>query len=565
MGGLLLDSKNRLVQDAATLQGDRLARVRRARAALSPRDPRGRRGRDPVPQPPVRRPRAVARGRRDDEAVRRRGARDRHRGEGPRRGRARARRVVPRARAARTLTDGDARRRRGRGRRHRGPRDRAEAPRARIPTLSVLVLEKEKEVAAHQTGHNSGVIHSGLYYKPGSEKAKTCVEGRRLLVDFCRKHGVPHERCGKLVVATSERELPALDELERARRANGLAGVRALAPAEFRKIEPHAAGIARAPRPGDGHRRLPRGVRGRSRELIACAGGSVRTSTRVTTLSSTDAAVRLVAGRGRNRGGPRRQLRRPPVRPRRAARRRATRASRSSRSAASTTDSCPRAPDSCKHLIYPVPDPRFPFLGVHFTRRIERRRRGRAERGAGARARGLQQDVVRRAGRVGVRSRIRASGAWPCGTWAWASGRSHRSFSKRAFVKALQRLVPDLREEDLEDGRIAGSGRRRCALTGASRTTSGSSTHGRVVHVLNAPSPAATASLAIGERIAARVLAMRRAEGGRGILDSSWRAATSRPRSTTSTTGPTSGISTRRSSRTRSPATSASRARTSAS
>ncbi|HEX5855647.1 MAG TPA: FAD-dependent oxidoreductase, partial [Thermoanaerobaculia bacterium] len=113
----------------------------------------------------------------------------------------------------------------------------------RAPGLSVVILEKEKEVAAHQTGHNSGVIHSGLYYKPGSEKAKTCVEGRRLLVEFCRRHDIPHDICGKLVVATSESELPALASLERRAGENGLMGVRTLAPAEFRRVEPHAAGI----------------------------------------------------------------------------------------------------------------------------------------------------------------------------------------------------------------------------------------------------------------------------------------------------------------------------------
>ena len=113
----------------------------------------------------------------------------------------------------------------------------------RAPGLSVVVLEKEDGIAAHQTGHNSGVIHSGLSYRPGSEKAKTCVEGRRLLIEFCESHGISHEICGKLVVAASESELPALAELERRAGANGLEGVRNLGPAEFRKVEPHVAGV----------------------------------------------------------------------------------------------------------------------------------------------------------------------------------------------------------------------------------------------------------------------------------------------------------------------------------
>src|SRR5664280_261928 len=165
--------------------------------------------------------------------------RDRHRGEGPPRDRPRARRVVPRARAPRTLTMASRVQVAITGGGIVGLATGLKLL-ERAPGLVVVVLEKESRIAAHQTGHNSGVIHSGLYYKPGSEKAKTCVEGRRLLVEFCEKHGVPYEICGKLVVATSESELPALAELERRAGENGLTGVRTLMPAEFRKIEPHA-------------------------------------------------------------------------------------------------------------------------------------------------------------------------------------------------------------------------------------------------------------------------------------------------------------------------------------
>src|SRR5271169_4564470 len=144
----------------------------------------------------------------------------------------------------------------------------------RAPGLSVVVLEKENRVAAHQTGHNSGVIHSGLYYKPGSEKAKTCVEGRRLLVEFCEKHSVPHEICGKLVVATSETGRAALADLERRAGENGLTGVRTLAPGEFRKIEPHAAGIRALHVPATGIVDYV-AVSGKFVEMIAMAGGRV--------------------------------------------------------------------------------------------------------------------------------------------------------------------------------------------------------------------------------------------------------------------------------------------------
>jgi L-2-hydroxyglutarate oxidase len=376
----------------------------------------------------------------------------------------------------------------------------------RVPGLSVVVLEKESRIAAHQTGHNSGVIHSGLYYKPGSEKAKTCVEGRRLLVDFCEKHGVPYEICGKLVVATSESELPALVELERRAGENRLTGVRTLAPAEFRKIEPNAAGIRALHVPATGIVDY-RAVAGKFAEMIAGAGGRVFTGMRVTALSSSESAVRIVAGGEEieaelavNCGGLQSDrlarldgadpgLRIVPFR-------------------GDYHRLVPSRAGLVKHLIYPVPDPRFPFLGVHFTRMI----------GGGAEAGPNAVPALAREGYT--RTSFDLRDAWETftypGFWRLALrhmgmglGEIHRAFSKRAFVKALQRLMPDLRAEDLETG---GSGVRAQALLPDGRLEDDFriATHGRVLHVLNAPSPAATASLAIGERIAARVLAMRR-------------------------------------------------------
>jgi L-2-hydroxyglutarate oxidase len=376
----------------------------------------------------------------------------------------------------------------------------------RMPGLSVLVLEKEKEVAAHQTGHNSGVIHSGLSYKPGSEKAKTCVEGRLLLVDFCRRHGIPHELCGKLVVATSASELPALAELERRAGENGLEGVRALAPSEFRKIEPHAAGLRALHVPATGIVDY-RTVSQKLASVIGSAGGSVRTEARVTALTSTDSAVRLVAGgeeieaglavncgglqsdRLAKLDGARSDMRIVPFR-------------------GDYHRLVPARAGLVKNLIYPVADPRFPFLGVHFTRRI----------GGGVEAGPNAVPALAREGYS--RTSFDLRDAWDSftypGFWRMATrhmemglGEIYRSFSKSAFLKALQRLIPDLRAEDLEEG---GCGVRAQALRrdGSLEDDFVLVPHGRIVHVLNAPSPAATASLAIGGRIAEAVAAMRK-------------------------------------------------------
>ncbi len=376
----------------------------------------------------------------------------------------------------------------------------------RAPGLSVVVLEKEREVASHQTGHNSGVIHSGLYYKPGSEKAKTCMEGRRLLVEFCLRHDIPHEICGKLVVATSESELPGLTSLERRAGENGLTGVRMLAPAEFRKIEPHAAGLRALHVPDTGIVDY-RAVSAKFAEVIASAGGRVKTEARVTALSSPYAAVRIVAGGEEieadvavNCGG---------LQSDRLAR--LDGAFPGMRIVPFRGDYhrlVPARAGLVKHLIYPVPDARFPFLGVHFTRMI----------GGGAEAGPNAVPALAREGYTKTSFDFRD--AWETftypGFWRLATrhmgmglGEIHRAFSKRAFVKALRRLMPDLRGEDLEEG---GSGVRAQALLPDGRLEDDFRivTHGRVLHVLNAPSPAATASLAIGDRIAARVLAMRR-------------------------------------------------------
>ncbi len=364
---------------------------------------------------------------------------------------------------------------------------------------SVAVLEAENRLASHQSGHNSGVIHSGLYYKPGSLKATLCREGARALYRFCAEEGIAHERCGKLVVATQAEDLPRLDELERRGQANGLAGVRRLGPEEMREIEPHAAGIAALHVPGTGIADYQGVARGYARRIEA-RGGTVRTGARVAgvrrdgsglvveTPAGAVAASLLVncAGLQSDRvarlcGAPV-DVRIVPFR-------------------GEYYDLVPERRSLVRGLIYPVPDPRFPFLGVHLTRRVD----GSVEAGPNA---------VLALKREGYRWRdvsLRDSAAtlsWP-GFWRlaarypWiAAYEVRRSLSKRIFARDLQALVPEIRPADLAR---AGSGVRAQALD----AKGGLVDDFRIVrsegaiHVLNAPSPGATASISIGERIAA--------------------------------------------------------------
>jgi L-2-hydroxyglutarate oxidase LhgO len=373
------------------------------------------------------------------------------------------------------------------------------------PRLSVVLLEKEGEAGAHQTGHNSGVIHSGLYYKPGSEKAKTCVEGGRLLLEFCRAHGVPYEICGKLVVATSDEELPRLDELARRGRENNVAGIREMEPAEFRKIEPEAAGIRALHVPPTGITDYGLVARTMAAQLSK-KGADVRFRAKVTKLSSAGPEVRITAG-GED-----------------LAARHAVCCSGLQADRVARLDGvdagvkivpfrgeyyklAPGKEGLVKGLLYPVPDPRFPFLGVHFTRLV----------GGGAEAGPNAVPALKREGYAKTSFNLFDAldeAAYP-GVWklaakygGMAAGELYRSFWKPAFVTALQRLMPAIRSEDLVPG---GAGVRAQALRrdGTLEDDFVLAPHGRIVHVLNAPSPAATASLAIGGRIAEAVAAMR--------------------------------------------------------
>ena len=368
----------------------------------------------------------------------------------------------------------------------------------RRPGRKVVVLEAESALAQHQTGHNSGVIHSGLYYKPGSLKARNCTLGREALYRFCAEQGVACERCGKLVVAVLESELPALDELERRGRANGLEGMLRLKGPALQDYEPHVAGLEALWVPQTGIVDFP-GVTAAYARLTVEAGGEVRTGARVVGVRREGSGLVVETASG-------------PVRGRHLINCAGLQSDRVARLCGFDPglqiipfrgeyyELVPGQHHLVRNLIYPVPDPRFPFLGVHFTRMVK----GGIEAGPNAVL------AFRREGYHKLDFSLRDSvdmatfpGFWSMAGkfWRTAAGEFHRSFSKDAFVTALQRLLPDLQAGHLVPG---GAGVRAQAVTreGALvddfRILEGE----RMIHVLNAPSPAATASLSIGQGIA---------------------------------------------------------------
>ncbi|MCC7390364.1 MAG: L-2-hydroxyglutarate oxidase [Phycisphaerales bacterium] len=377
------------------------------------------------------------------------------------------------------------------------------------PGARVVVLEKERTLAAHQTGRNSGVIHSGIYYKPGSLKATNCRRGKAMLEGFCREHTVPFDICGKVIVATCEDDLPALERILERGRANGVACER-IGPERLRELEPHAAGIAAIRVPEAGIIDYGAVCEALAR-CITHAGGEVHTGARVTAIDARPGAcsdarhatctVESTLGEHRARlvincAG-----------------------LHSDRVAALSTDGAqplparivpfrgeyyelaPAARRLCNNLIYPVPDPRFPFLGVHFTRMLA----GGVECGPNA---------VLALAREGytwadiepddLADTLGYPGFWRmiAQHWRMGLGEMHRSLVKGAFVRALQRLVPAIRAEDLSP---APAGVRAQALAPDGRLVDDFliRRRGPVIDVLNAPSPAATSALAIGERVAA--------------------------------------------------------------
>ena len=373
----------------------------------------------------------------------------------------------------------------------------------RFPKLRLLLLEKEDRVARHQSGHNSGVIHSGVYYKPGSMKARLCVSGAAAMVEFCREHGVAHEVCGKVIVATLPDELPRLEELRRRGEANGLVGLRMIGPEELREIEPHATGLQALVVPSTGITDYAR-VCEKYAELIAGNGGTVLTSVAATGIRRMPGEIVVESSKGAfsagamiNCGG--------------------LFSDRISRMAGDDPgvmivpfrgeyyDLIPERATLVRSLIYPVPDPQFPFLGVHFTRRIT----GTVDAGPNA-VLALAREGYRHSD-INVRdlaSSLAFPGFWRMARRNWRNGfdEFRRSFSKPLFVRALQRLVPEIGESDLVPG---GAGVRAQALKadGALVDDFQFVPSGKVLHVLNVPSPAATASLAIGKAIVATAAA----------------------------------------------------------
>ena len=366
------------------------------------------------------------------------------------------------------------------------------------PRLRLLLLEKEDRIATHQTGHNSGVIHSGIYYKPGSLKARTCVDGARRMKQFCDTHGIKWEGCGKVIVATDEAELPRLQTIYEREQANGLAGLKMLSAEELRELEPNCRAVRAIHVPETGIVDYVQ-VAGKMAELIQQRGGRILTGAGVHAIRRQGADLVLETAQGPietrflvNCGG------------------------LHSDRVAGLTGVTPEVRiipfrgeyymiraerrSIVRGLIYPVPDPEFPFLGVHFTRTIH----GDVEAGPNAvlafAREGYTLGTVRRADLAGT---LGYAGFWHMARKYWRVGayEMYRSASKAAFVRSLQKLVPDIQAGDLEPG---GAGVRAQAVApdGSLVDDFKISVTPGAVHVVNAPSPAATASLAIGRHVA---------------------------------------------------------------
>lgn len=378
------------------------------------------------------------------------------------------------------------------------------------PGLRVVVIDKEGSIAGHQTGRNSGVIHAGVYYAPGSDKARLCTLGRERLVEFCRERGIAHEVCGKLVVAVDESERSRLAALHDRCAANGVSA-ELVGPARMRELEPHVAGVEALHVKvtgiadyggvcrafvddlidGGAHLQLSSEVTGVARDgdrlVVQATGGEVRTSLAVNCGGlHADRIARHFGGDDAARS-----MMIVPFR-------------------GEYFELAPSRSHLVRNLIYPVPDPQFPFLGVHLTRSIT----GRVHAGPNAvlalAREGYswrtvdRQDITETVQFAGFRALARKH-------WRYGMHEMVRSLSRARFAEALARLVPEVRSTDLEP---AAAGVRAQAVHADGRLADdfefGRSNEGRVLHVLNAPSPAATASLAIGEQIAREVLSAQR-------------------------------------------------------
>jgi L-2-hydroxyglutarate oxidase len=363
--------------------------------------------------------------------------------------------------------------------------------------LKIVLLEKEEKLAKHQTGNNSGVIHSGIYYKPGSLKATNCISGYHQLIDFCNKNGIKYELCGKIIVATDHKELPALENIYKRGLENGLQGLKKINQEEIFGHEPHCAGIAGIFVPQTGIIDYTE-VSLKYAELFRKLGGEIMLGEEVKTINSKDRlsevitkkntySARLVVNCGglfSDRlaaiNGKKIDVRIVPFR-------------------GEYYEIAPKKQYLVKNLIYPVPDPNFPFLGVHFTRMVH----GGIEAGPNA------VFAFKREGYKKTDFSMRDfmdSITWPgfrkvaMKYWKTGLGEYHRSFSKTAFTKALQRLIPEIQEEDLVPGG-AGVRAQACDRTGGLIDDFMILEDQHTINVCNAPSPAATSSLAIGKTV----------------------------------------------------------------
>jgi L-2-hydroxyglutarate oxidase LhgO len=370
------------------------------------------------------------------------------------------------------------------------------------PHTRLAVLEKEQGIARHQSGHNSGVIHSGLYYKPGSLKAKNCVAGASAMVEFCSEHGISYEICGKVVVATDESELPGLDELMRRGKANGVPGLAMIGPEQLRELEPHCTGISALHVPGTGITNYAV-VSQKYAELIEAAGGHILTNCELQGIQQDSGETVLETSRGSIKAG-------------RVVNCAGLHSDRVMRLAGEDNglrivpfrgeyyEIVPARRNLVRDLIYPVADPRFPFLGVHFTRRIS----GGIEAGPNA-VLALKREGYRKTD-INLKDALETAvfpGFWRMAAKYWRSGMGeyYRSLNKQAFAHALQKLVPEIQASDLEP---AGAGVRAQAVDRSGRLLDDFAIvrSKRMIHVCNVPSPAATASLIIGKQIAEMTL-----------------------------------------------------------
>lgn len=370
----------------------------------------------------------------------------------------------------------------------------------KFPHLNIVVLEKEGKVATHQTGHNSGVIHSGIYYKPNSYRAKNCVNGRHQLVDFCKKYGVPYEICGKVIVATEEEQLPRLQKIFETGKTNRIEGIEVVDSEKLSQIEPYAEGIKAIHVPCAGIVDFV-GVCKKQKELIESFDNEIKFNQQVqhiqrlrdSVVAETDSnhfeasylinCAGLYSDHVAASAGVESPIQIVPFR-------------------GEYFELKPEAEHLVKGLVYPMPNPEFPFLGVHFTKMVL----GGIECGPNAvfafKREGYQKLSFNLEETIET---LNFPGFWNLAKEHWKMGLEeyYRSFSKKAFVKNLQKLVPAISESDLQP---SPSGVRAMALkpSGEILDDFHFETTLREIHVLNAPSPAATAGLAIGDEIVRR-------------------------------------------------------------